>query len=701
MRVNIRRLEARTAPVAHGLSVVRFAVPLDVDGQRAARGALVKAGCEPLASGDALPLSSLLVMSSWTPPEPGELATVRSAVEALDKIGARDAWLFQVGTEIDARAAAEAAGKDEDDEDDEDEDDGEEDEDPGDRGNGPTAGSWKHGPPPRAGEPSFPFEGYPAILEGFDGDDFGVALKLGGPRVEGEEQLFQLFQAFWLRPYVDSDLAPDDDDSPRSFHDGGVTYDARHRSVLLWVQGFAPPATVDEVVHHLLWIVEAIAAIVPVTYGRFTSAGDSARQREEGDDGAEVVLAGNPFAARFEEDGEAAAAAWAETQRDWSVVELAAMHVEVGMRHDPEDAAEAPVALRLFDRALTLDPTRFEAAMFAQQVLVQTGRIEEALARAAKTDDPRQRASLLLQLARRAPGSIGAAAALLRPEVLSLWRDERLTTILTALANHAPEALEAALSAIPDSDEAITLVHAATFTIEDPHRQLRVNERVLAMPAPASGPAREEFLKAHNNACIRAHLLKDFPRAAALGDAAQPYAPENPYIYHSAACAYVAVGNVDKAFEQVRMAALADYDHLDKLEVDVDLGVLLDRADFKALFQDIRERHARSEPVIAIDEASFAADVLYQERPVLVDFTASWCRPCQALAPVIEKVALESDGRYRVAKVDIDECPAIAHRYGVRSVPSLLVFVGGEERARHVGLTDKATLRALIAGALT
>ncbi len=251
--------------------------------------------------------------------------------------------------------------------------------------------------------------------------------------------------------------------------------------------------------------------------------------------------------------------------------------------------------------------------MFARQVLVQTGQVEKALARASKADDPRLRASLLVQLARRSPGSIDAARALFTPEVLSRISEERLTTLVAAVANHAPSTLEAALAAIPDSDDTLVSVHVATFAIEDPRRQLRVNERVLAMPTPASGAAREEFLKAHNNACVRAHLLKDFARAAALSDAAQPYASDNPYIYHSAACAYAAVGDVDRAFEQVKLAVAADYDHLDRVEVDVDLGTLLDRADFKALFQDLHERRARSEPVVTIDDGSFAKDVLRQE----------------------------------------------------------------------------------------
>ena len=95
-----------------------------------------------------------------------------------------------------------------------------------------------------------------------------------------------------------------------------------------------------------------------------------------------------------------------------------------------------------------------------------------------------------------------------------------------------------------------------------------------------------------NNACIQAHAAKAFDTAVKIADRAQPVAHENPYIYHSAACAYAAVGDYAKAFEQVKLAVQHDYDHINKVEVDGDLGPLLEWPEFKALF---REWHARQE----------------------------------------------------------------------------------------------------------
>jgi hypothetical protein len=93
-----------------------------------------------------------------------------------------------------------------------------------------------------------------------------------------------------------------------------------------------------------------------------------------------------------------------------------------------------------------------------------------------------------------------------------------------------------------------------------------------------------------NNACVQAHAAKAYDTAVRIADRAQPVAHENPYIYHSAACAYAAVGDYAKAFEQVKLAVEHDYDHLSKVETDTDLGPLLEWPEFKALFRDWRAR---------------------------------------------------------------------------------------------------------------
>ena len=92
--------------------------------------------------------------------------------------------------------------------------------------------------------------------------------------------------------------------------------------------------------------------------------------------------------------------------------------------------------------------------------------------------------------------------------------------------------------------------------------------------------------------------------------------------------------------------------------------------------------------LLTFSEESFEAEVLQAEQPVLVDFWAPWCGPCKALGPVIEKVAAAYDGKAIVGKLNVDEAPAIANRYSIMSIPSLLFFVKGEVVGQIVGLTS-------------
>jgi thioredoxin 1 len=115
-----------------------------------------------------------------------------------------------------------------------------------------------------------------------------------------------------------------------------------------------------------------------------------------------------------------------------------------------------------------------------------------------------------------------------------------------------------------------------------------------------------------------------------------------------------------------------------------------------------RPRHGRERQVImasdlvtTVTDASFEAEVMRSEKPVLLDFTATWCGPCKALAPIVADVAREYEGRLKVAKLDIDDSPNTATRFGIRGVPTVIVFKGGREVARQVGLVPKPRLVAL------
>lgn len=101
-------------------------------------------------------------------------------------------------------------------------------------------------------------------------------------------------------------------------------------------------------------------------------------------------------------------------------------------------------------------------------------------------------------------------------------------------------------------------------------------------------------------------------------------------------------------------------------------------------------------PVIHASETSFQDQVLASEKPVLVDFWAEWCGPCRAIAPVLEEVAQAREQSLRVVKVNVDEHPGLARRYGIRSIPMLMLFQGGELRAQQAGSLRRVELEALL-----
>jgi thioredoxin 1 len=100
--------------------------------------------------------------------------------------------------------------------------------------------------------------------------------------------------------------------------------------------------------------------------------------------------------------------------------------------------------------------------------------------------------------------------------------------------------------------------------------------------------------------------------------------------------------------------------------------------------------------VTEFSDANFQGDVLKSDVPVLVDFWAPWCGPCRAIAPVVEELARENQGTFKIGKVNIDDNPDVAMNYGVNSIPTLMIFKKGEVVDRFVGLQSKSRLQQAI-----
>jgi thioredoxin 1 len=103
-----------------------------------------------------------------------------------------------------------------------------------------------------------------------------------------------------------------------------------------------------------------------------------------------------------------------------------------------------------------------------------------------------------------------------------------------------------------------------------------------------------------------------------------------------------------------------------------------------------------SENIKHISDASFETDVLKSGVPVLVDFWAEWCGPCKMIAPILEEVAKEYDGKLQIAKMDVDANQAIPAQFGIRGIPTLILFKDGKVAAQKVGAVAKGALTSFI-----
>lgn len=271
-----------------------------------------------------------------------------------------------------------------------------------------------------------------------------------------------------------------------------------------------------------------------------------------------------------------------------------------------DDQLPAPsrvrAALALTERALRLSPDDGDVQFTHAMLLVDGERAalpgtgDELLAWLPRFSLS-VRINVAVRLAQRGHDRLGEVVDLALEEAPSSLAFEQASIahelfgeLADAILAHAPSKLARLVPLVPDDATLLSELAFKASGAEQREPALALYDRLLAVPIPDDDEDRASYLRAMNTACVQAHAARVFDAAVRIADRAQPVAHENPYLYHAAACAYVAVGDHARALVQVRLAIEHDYDHVSKVEVDRDLGALLDAPEFKAMFRDWRAR---------------------------------------------------------------------------------------------------------------
>ncbi len=300
MAVRVTGVETRQGETAQAFVVLRFSSACDRARATTVLRSLAKVTGQDDAAVDEW-LEDLdgeleILAAPWEPPATKKAAVAqRRLLDATGSHGVDAAWCFQVGTSLPDTDADENA-------DIEDE------------------AAWSHGTPPVATEVRFAVDGYPGIIDELDWEDFGIAVKLAGPTLRGQEVILSAFHSLWLSPYGGR------------FRNGAVTFDRTHNAAHFWVDRFAAPTTNAEQVHHLLWVMAQLDTVLPIVHARFAEA--SMTQKFGGLLGASrepFVLGGNPLLGVYMQDGDGGVDTWLGMQTDWSDEEVAAMLRELAI----------------------------------------------------------------------------------------------------------------------------------------------------------------------------------------------------------------------------------------------------------------------------------------------------------------------------------------------------------------------------------